>query len=250
MTRGLMAGMTDYSHQSLDDILTDLKSELGHVKETIKELEAHGDVLIKNGYWNKNVPYDFKSIIGYSLKHYKTTVTEITDIIKEVNIEVMPHHVQRLRKIAEVADQINVDIGQVWHRKYDSKDYGEANFMIVEEIYAVTRNAAGNLLDVSNMAGRLNDFIGKTKHMKKNNPWISGSFYLFVAIVIITGLAVMSKTINWAAFPIVVIAGVIIITLIGVFQLKNDDKLKDESFVTLIKETFKRLPLLKNIAQK
>jgi hypothetical protein len=80
---------------------------------------------------------------------------------------------------------------------------------------------------------------------KNNNPWISGSFYLVVAITAMTGLAVISKTVHWSLFPIIIIGGIFLIGVVGAFQLKNDDKLKDESFLKLMTETYKRLPLLK-----
>ena len=80
--------------------------------------------------------------------------------------------------------------------------------------------------------------------MKRNNPWISGSFYLFVAAVVITGLAVVSNTVHWTLLPIIIIGGILLIGVIGAFQLRNDDKLKEESFLKLIGETYKRLPLL------
>lgn len=105
---------------------------------------------------------------------------------------------------------------------------------------------AVNLLDVSNIADRLEDYIGKqTLKMKMNNPWISGAFYLFVAFVIIAGLAVVSKMANWLVFPLIIIGGILLIGLIGILQLRNDDQITDKSFLSLITETYKRQPLLR-----
>ena len=205
----------------------------------------------ESGFWDKNVPMNFKSIISYSLRHYNTAKSEFKDIIDDIRYEVQEHHCNRLSKIAETASEINVDIGKVWHQQYDPKymDYDNPEFRKVETVYAFTRDVAVNLLDISNIAGRLRDFIGKSnKKMKqKNNPWISGSFYLISAIVVISGLAVLSNMVDWYYFPIILIGGILLIGIIGAFQLKNDDKLKDESFVNLISETYKRLPLLRNL---
>lgn len=79
----------------------------------------------------------------------------------------------------------------------------------------------------------------------KNNPWISGSFYLFVFVVALTGLAVISNLVHWSLFPIIIIGGILLVGVIGALQLKNDDKLKEDHFVKLMIETYKRLPLLK-----
>lgn len=162
MARGLIGGMTDYSHQSFDDIITDLTDERNNTIAFIKEIEDKIKIIDENSYLEK-VPYDFKAIVGYSLKHYKTTVKELEEIINEIQIEVREHHCKRLQKISKVAQEINVDIGKIWHQQYGYKEYGESNFRIVERIYGDTRDMAVNLLDISNIAGRLTDFIGRTK---------------------------------------------------------------------------------------
>jgi hypothetical protein len=101
---------------------------------------------------------------------------------------------------------------------------------------------------MENIAERLDDFIGKKRPiMKKNNPWLSGSFYLTAAILVIITLGVLSNTVDWYLLPIVLIAGILIIGLIGVLQLRNDDRISDKSFSSLIKETYRRLPLLNQI---
>jgi hypothetical protein len=79
---------------------------------------------------------------------------------------------------------------------------------------------------------------------KKNSPWISGSFYIILGIIMLSALAVISRMVNWVLLPIIVIGGILLIALIGFFQLKNDDKITDKSFIKLISETFKRLPLI------
>lgn len=204
-----------------------------------------------NSYWDNSVPFDFKNIVAYSIKHYSTSISEFDDITNDIRYEVKTHHVNRLKKIAEVAREINIDIGKIWHQDYRNKEYGNSDFSIVERVYCDTRDMAVNLLDVSNIAYRLQDFIGK-KHlkMKKNNPWISGSFYLFVAVVVIAGLAVISQTVNWVVLPIILIGGILVIALIGILQLRNDDQITDKSFLSLIVETYKRLPLLKSTENK
>lgn len=97
----------------------------------------------------------------------------------------------------------------------------------------------GNILNST-----INQEIMKSTN-SNSNPWLSGSFYLVLAAITLTGLGILSNTVHWSLLPIIIIGGILIIGLIGVLQLRNDDKLKDESFVTLVTETFKRLPLLK-----
>jgi hypothetical protein len=214
-------------------------------------IEDNIQTSIDSGYWKAHVHTDFRHIVAYSIKHYQTAKTELADIAIEIKHQVQEHHAKRLDRLSTVADDINIRIGKIWHQDYEWKDYGNPDFTIVENIYEDTRDMAVNLLDMSNIAGRLRDYIGKSNlSMKKNNPWLSGSFYLFVAIVAITGLAVLSNSVSWVALPIVIIGGILIIGIVGALQLKNDDKLKDESFVKLITETYKRLPLLRSTTSK
>lgn len=250
MSKGILGGMTDYSHQSFDDILRDLEAERLRTISFRDEIQSYIEKLEANSYW-KNVPAHFKNIIYYSLRHFDTTIAEFEDIFRDLKIEVKEHHIKRLQRIANVAQEINVDIGIVWHQQYDLKDYSNSDFMIVEEIYGGTRQMAVNLLDTSNIAERLKDFIGKTgQNMRNNNPWISGSFYLLLAVVVIAGLAVLSNIVHWALLPIIIIGGILLIMIVGILQLKNDDRISDKSFQSLVIETYKRLPLLNRLNTK
>lgn len=171
MAKGLVGGMTDYSHQSFNDIISDLESEKENTIAFIKMIEEGIEKLNENKYWDNKVPYDFKSIVAYSLKHYRTTVTELSEIVEEIKNEVQEHHFRRLQRISKVANEINSEIGQVWNRKYDDKikDYGEKKFLQVEQVYSDTRDMAVNLLDISNIASRLKDYIGKNNNMGNKN---------------------------------------------------------------------------------
>lgn len=245
MTKGIIGGMTDYNHQSFEDILKDLDDEIKRTASFRNEIIKNIDILKANSYWQTNVPFNFKSKVEYAVKHYDTTISEITDILKDIKYEVKEHHIKRLWKISTIAQDINYGIGRIWHQEYENKDYGNTNFKIVEVIYCDTRDMAVNLLDISNIAERLNDYIGKSNNMKKNNnPWRSGCFFLFVVVIIIGVLGFLSIVVHWINLPIIIIGSILFVGLIGAFQLKNDDKITDKSFISLIKEIYKRLPLL------
>ncbi len=88
---------------------------------------------------------------------------------------------------------------------------------------------------------------------QKNNPWLSGSFYLVTYVVanstIFAAKIVLNKIgVSWttaAVNTLVVIGGLLSIGIIGANQLKNDERLSDESYVKLMIESYKRLPLLR-----
>ncbi|OQP64994.1 hypothetical protein [Niastella populi] len=113
-----------------------------------------------------------------------------------------------------------------------------------EEIEILDKYEAFNELNPNN--GIIQNISVMNSNMSnKNNPWVSGTFYLFVAIFIFGGLACCANFVSWAVMPIVIIGGILIIGVIGGLQLRNDDKLKEEGFLKLMGETYKRLPLLR-----
>ena len=158
------AGMTDFSHQTLDDIVKELEDNLDSLKFIQDFLTSHQKVLMENGYWN-NVNDDFKSLIAYVRKFYETCITETEDIVSEIPIEIQQHHIKRILRMYNIADELNFKFGDVWHRGYKPKEYGNDNFRLVEQMYAKGRDAAIYMLDLSNVANRLEDFVGKKNHI-------------------------------------------------------------------------------------
>lgn len=187
MARSIFAGMTDYSHQSFNDILEDLKSGEEFVTSMIETIENSIQTLEASKYWQK-LPYNFKSIILYSLKHYKTTKEELNNIHNEIQRSVQEHHCNRLERIAKVGGEINISIGKYWNGEYEGiKDYENSDFMLVDLLYCDTRDTAVSLLNYSNIAQRLKDFIGKTSYDMENKPaanFGSASFGDNVTIVV------------------------------------------------------------------
>lgn len=174
MAKGLLGGMTDYSHQSFTDIISDLEREQTNITTFVKAIEGNIAKVKDSGYWDSKVPSNFIEIVGYSLTHYKTAQEELAEISSEIKSEVREHHCKRLQRLSVVAGDINRNIGKIWHQQYDGKEYGNEDFRFVEKIYSNTRDMAVNLLDASNIASRLNDFIGKTKITMDKNQNLGG----------------------------------------------------------------------------
>jgi hypothetical protein len=97
----------------------------------------------------------------------------------------------------------------------------------------------------------------KPQQPAQNNPWLSGSFYLFAYVAVIATILIAIVVLNkygvsWTAgavLSVVLIGGLLGIGVIGANQLKNDDRLSDESYVKLMIESYKRLPLLRGKAE-
>lgn len=80
----------------------------------------------------------------------------------------------------------------------------------------------------------------------KNNPWLSGSFYVFAWLVILAGLSATGMLVSPWAVPPVLIASVLGVTAIVAAQLRNDGRLEDKSFAELMTTAMKSLIFLRN----
>ncbi len=179
MTKGLLGGMTNYSHQSFSAILDDLERERKNTQHLKKNIENNIDILTDNCYWTKNVPIDFRSIINFALTHYTTAIDEFHNLIKDIKKDVKENHINRLTTIAETSHEINERIGKIWLEDYIDKEYGNVNFERVETIYENARDLAVNLLDIQNSANKLKGFVG----YKSKKPFSYGKFLFWAAAI-------------------------------------------------------------------
>ncbi len=159
--RGSIAGGTDYSHQSIADISADLDDLAKSYCRWSRELSGHVKKLEDAKRWAQ-VPADFKIHAARAMKLIDTACDELGEIGKEIRREVQAHHSVRLGQLAKSADEINREIGKMWHADYierwKSGHYGEDWFMIVEDIYAEGRDSVVTLLDLEAMSVRLDQF--------------------------------------------------------------------------------------------
>ena len=84
--------------------------------------------------------------------------------------------------------------------------------------------------------------------MDKTNspsPWRSGSFYLVAFIIVIAGLAVVGHLIPIVSLPVILAGGILALSVIGAFQMRQDEKLSQENFLKLMALSLKYLPWIK-----
>lgn len=77
------------------------------------------------------------------------------------------------------------------------------------------------------------------------NPWISGSFYLAVMLIITSLFLVIAKLVHPIIFPVVCIAAFLGVSIIGALQLRHDGSLSEKNFIELMALTFRQLPFLR-----
>jgi len=171
----MLAGMTDYRHQTFEDMVLDLGKWVNGLGQVISIIKENINKLEEAGYWDE-VSYDFKATVYYSLKFYETSVEEIKNILLEFDREVRNDHVVRIKRLFKVASELYRDFGIAWHQHYGKKEYGKDEFKLVQKIYREGRGMASDMLDLSNLAERLGDFVGKkskdVNRVKKRLPWL------------------------------------------------------------------------------
>lgn len=76
------------------------------------------------------------------------------------------------------------------------------------------------------------------------SPWASGLFYLVAALLVLAALAAITNVISPWLLPLIVIGGVIFLSVIGLLQLRQDDRLSEKGFGELMRVAIGSLPLL------
>jgi hypothetical protein len=89
-------------------------------------------------------------------------------------------------------------------------------------------------------------FNERKRGFGQSGPWVSGSFYLFVAVVLIVLFSFVRNSIS---LPVIIGVSLLLI-VISIFQLRNDDNLSEEGFTKLLIEVLQKLSLLKPSNQK
>lgn len=87
----------------------------------------------------------------------------------------------------------------------------------------------------------------KAAELIRSNPWVSGSFYLTVAVVALVLLGVLANTVPLWALPAIIVAGVLLVCVVGGLQLRNDGRLSESNFLKLMGLTFRGLPLVRSL---
>jgi internalin A len=78
------------------------------------------------------------------------------------------------------------------------------------------------------------------------SSWANGSFYLVVFVVVVGGIGYLAGNLGIEKLVAVIVAGILFIPLIGVLQLRQDDRLSEQGFIELIKLVIAQLPLIGN----
>jgi hypothetical protein len=231
MAKAIVAVMTDYSHQSLKEIVYDLELEhqkmvamLGIIEDNLSELAA-------SNYWNNRPSAGFKSIVSEGLRQFKRAQRELHRITLEIQAEVTDHHCKQLQTISLLARRINVEIRKVWHRDFDEfahQEHDDTDFRKVSSVYADIRNLAVNLLDLAYMADRLSHNVPSENIAAGRNR--TRFSFLYALLVGMGLIAIMVAGAAQSPLLVMILAALVFAgATAGLFHFKNDLTSKNTS---------------------
>ena len=176
MARGMIIGGTDYSNQSIEDMISDLENWILSLKESDDSFKSIMEELEINGYWS-SVDFDFKASCYDLRRYFKTAIADLQEVINGINSEIKEYHIKLLRNLGENAHEQHKHHRSVW-RQYHNKEYGNTNFKKVETLYGEGSDMAGDMFDIDNLAARLQHFVGrKLDEKSKSAVNVNNNYY-------------------------------------------------------------------------
>jgi hypothetical protein len=88
------------------------------------------------------------------------------------------------------------------------------------------------------------DMTARQEAAKLRSPWFSGLFYLTVLVVVGVLILAIARLLSPWALPVAIAGAVLLVSVVGALQLRQDDRLSERSFVKLMGDSLRRLPLL------
>jgi len=83
-----------------------------------------------------------------------------------------------------------------------------------------------------------------TSAQRPLSPWASGSFYLVALVIITIIFLAVGRLVSVWLIPVVLVAGLLGFTVVGAFQLRQDDRLSERNFVSLMRLALSTTPAL------
>jgi len=119
----------------------------------------------------------------------------------------------------------------------------EAQKELQEVLDKVTNSAHRFSGSLHGGTSNLLDTKKRADEVLKNSPLFSLACYLGVTLLLLITLTIVAGNVSPWVFPLIIVATYVGLMLIGAFQLKNDNKLKEENFMKLIDLAARRVLL-------
>jgi VIT1/CCC1 family predicted Fe2+/Mn2+ transporter len=210
------------------------QKELNEARETFgTQVDRENSLVETRDHLNAEIRDKRKEIrqIELSLENAKEELGELENLVSDVRKEV-----PKAKRFVEQAYRLHES---AQNRLTEAQASMELATQKVKDAEAAFLAVGGNLPQKETLTD---------KELATNNrqsPWVSGSFYIFAVIIVMTVIAVISKSTPWYSLVIVLIGGLLAVVIVGAFQLRNDEALSEENFIDLMERSLKRLPLLR-----
>lgn len=169
MAQGIFGGATSYDEQSLKDIQLDCEKWVEYTKDIKKAFEEGINKSKANKFWGQ-VPWNFQATLVSSITCFDTYLHDFSMIINSISKgEITKREVQLLYKIGIKAMEFNCEYGKSYKEESRWKKYGDADFMVIERLYADGRDFFVTLQDAANASNRLNDYVSALAPTFNNN---------------------------------------------------------------------------------
>ena len=151
-----MAGMTDYTGVSLEDILAHLREWKECTERTIAELEQ----LKKAVHVAAGRLHDPRGMLTY-IDYFTGLFSRFDRLIRELPTGVRQSHVDAVRSIYK-SSRFEDDACLQFKREHIERHIEDDSlrYNVVDEIYGKSRDLLANNLDLSNLAPRLQALVG------------------------------------------------------------------------------------------
>ena len=85
---------------------------------------------------------------------------------------------------------------------------------------------------------------GKNESSRPAGPWASGSFYLVLLVMVLATLGAAARLFNVGVMLMIIAGAMLLTTIVGALQLRQDERLSEKTFLSLMTLAFRQLPLL------
>ncbi len=82
------------------------------------------------------------------------------------------------------------------------------------------------------------------------NPWIPGLFYLFVLVAVLLTLRFITGPLVPVVLPLLIVGGLLAVAIVGAFTLRNQELLKEKTFLELMIVSLSYLPVVGSLLSR
>lgn len=167
MAQSFMAGMTSYENQSLADIVEDIMHWIACSEKTKDSISGMVSDLKATKFYIK-IPYDYKVMIHEMPQICQTNLDDMKRTLNAIQAHTLRQgDVDLFWKVGKRAIENGNDNRKYYKSRDDGywHDYGNPEFKMVEDIYAMFGDYCATLWDVTNAASRLKDYIDVPKEI-------------------------------------------------------------------------------------